>query len=164
MDEKLAKANEDGFKAYPLRPHERQPWNFKSVAKNTAAGTDELVHLRIVGQEVKCGDRMIPKKYKWSCPFQVETLQTFTIKVEPEVDSEHMLAINNLCKTDAERSNAVKEMSNPVYIRIVCKTGVVGDGTATLGSIFIIISEEPEDLASYRLRNESAHIGLCYKQ
>jgi hypothetical protein len=72
--------------------------------------------------------------------------------------------INAHCKTDDERASAVREMSRPIYVRVVCRTGVAGDGTAKLGSIFIVISEEPEDLASYMLRNESAHIALCYRQ
>lgn len=148
----------------PLRPQERHRWNFTPVAQNAAAGADELVHLRVAPQEVKCGDHTIPKKYKWSCPFQIETLQTFTVKVEPEIGAEQISDISRLCKTDIERANAVKELSAPKYIRVVCKTGVAGDGTAKLGSIFIIISEEPEDLASYSLRNESKHVALCYKQ
>ena len=81
-------AADQEFKVHPLQPHERFPWNFRPVGPNVAAGADELVHLRVAGQTVPCGDHSLPKKYKWSCPFQVETLQSFTVKVEPDIDAE----------------------------------------------------------------------------
>ena len=66
-----------------LSPGQREPFNFHSDIGGSRA--DELVHLRVADEDVPCGNFTVQKSFMWSCPYQISTLQTFTIKSEPQL-------------------------------------------------------------------------------
>lgn len=59
----------------------------------------------------------------------------------------------------------LEKLQEPKHIRVSCRSDPGADGSESLrGSIFVIFREEPAELASYMLRNESKFVAMTYRQ
>ena len=76
-----------------------------------------------------------------------------------------MQLIKDKVNSQKEQAMILEKLQEPKYIRVSCRNDPGADGSESLrGSIFVIIREEPIELASYVIRNESRHVAMTYKQ
>lgn len=60
------------------------------------------------------------------------------------------------------REEIMKELHQPKYLKVICKTDLGGD--TIQGSLFAVIRDVREDQCEYFVRNESRRFALHYSQ
>lgn len=149
-----------------LEPGQRQAFNFYVFPQRESL-VEELLHLKVLDEQLPVPGadgrtRTLQKSYKWSCPFEISTVQQLSLKiVAGELDPTSVQLASKVPDV-GRREELMKQLHAPRYLKVICKTDLGGD--IMQGSLFAVIRDVHEDQCEYFVRNESKRFSLRYQQ